>query len=297
LSRLIVKHYNAYDYTSERENTKPKLSNMKSTIRIASLVIAATVLLVACNSKKAKQNKAHEIKKENVEKEVREFVYPLPTSYEVTEMLNRIEAAYILSLSNQADNVDRYLTEKSQAINLGIYSADLSYASTYHQQQETLDFMNASKKLIDKLEISQALDKQLLESIENNLNNKDELVKIVTNSFYNTYEYLNKNDRASVSLLVIAGSWVEALYIACHISEETFSNKEMVKIIMNQKEPLNKLMSMLEMHASHEDVNSTIDDLKILQEIYNSVDAGSITIEQLDAIEKNVALLREKYVS
>ncbi|TRX71078.1 hypothetical protein [Carboxylicivirga sp. M1479] len=270
---------------------------MKSTIRIASFVVAAVMLLTACNSKKSKKDKAPEIKKENVEKEVREFVYPLPTSFEVTEMLNRIEAAYILSLSNPATNVDKYLSEKAQAINLGIYSADLSYASTYRQQQETLDFMNASKSLIDKLDISPALDKELLQAIENNLDNKDELVKVISNTFYNTYEYLNKNDRSSVSLLVIAGSWVEALYIACHISDQTFSNKEMVAIIMNQKDPLNTLMTMLEVHASKEDVKSTIDDLKILQEIYNSIDTGSITIEQLDAIEKNVAVLRDKYVS
>ncbi|MCG8578905.1 MAG: hypothetical protein MI866_03260 [Bacteroidales bacterium] len=270
---------------------------MKITIRIASLVIAATMMLTACNSKKAKKDKAPEIKKEKVEKEVREFVYPLPTSFEVTEMLNRIEAAYILSLSNPASNVDKYLTEKAQALNLGIYSADLSYASTYRQQQETLDFMNSSKSLIDKLDISPALDKELLEVIENNLDNKDELVKVITNSFYNTYEYLNKNDRGSVSLLVISGSWVEALYIATHISEETFSNKEMVAIIMKQKEPLNKLMTMLEVYAANEDIKATMDDLKILQEIYNSTDEGSITMDQLDAIEKNVAVLREKYVS
>jgi len=270
---------------------------MKSTIRIASFVVAAVLMFTACNSKKAKKDKAPEIKKENVEKEVREFVYPLPTTFEVAEMLNRIEAAYILSLSNPAGNAEKYLTEKAQAINLGIYSADLSYASTYNQQQETLDFMNASKTLIDKLDISPALDSKLLEAIENNLDNKDELVSVISNSFYNTYEYLNKNDRAPVSLLVISGSWVEALYIACHISEETFSNKEMVAIIMKQKEPLNKLMTMLEVHAANEDVKSTIDDLKILQEIYNSVDAGSITMEQLEAIEKNIAVLREKYVS
>jgi hypothetical protein len=56
-------------------------------------------------------------------------------------------------------------------------------------------------------------------------------------------------------------------------------------------------MTMLEVHAANEDIKSTIDDLKILQEIFNSTDAGSITIDQLDAIEKNVAVLREKYVS
>jgi len=272
---------------------------MKRTLQIATLFIAGTILLASCNSqgKAKKESKTPDIKKENVEKEVREFVYPLPTSFEVTEMLNRIEAAYILSLSNPVGNVDKYFTEKSQALNLGIYSADLSYASTYNQNQETVDFMNASKHLIEKLDITAALNQNLLTEIEQNLESKDQLVKIITDSFYDTYEYLNKNERTAVSMLVLAGSWTEALYISTHISEDTFNNKEMVKIIMEQKEPLNRMMELLEQHSANEDVKSVIDDLKILHDIYNSIDPGSISEEQLQAIKNNVAKLREKFVA
>ena len=272
---------------------------MKSIFPVVSLIIASSVILASCNmgSKSSSKSSAPEIKKENVEKEVRDFVYPLPTSFEVTEMLNRIEAAYILSLSNPVSNVEKYLTEKSQALNLGIYSADLSYASTYNQKQETVDYMNASKNLIEELDIAGALDQDLLEQIENNLDNKEQLVDLITNSFYDTYEYLNKNERSSVSLLVIAGSWVEALYISTHISEDTFNNTEMVSIIMNQKDPLDKLMTLLKQQSADPDIQETIEDLKILNEIYNSIDAGSITEEQLTAIKDNVAVVREKLVS
>jgi len=271
---------------------------MKSIFSVVSIIIATSVIFASCNmrSKSSSTSSAPEIKKENVEKEVREFVYPLPTSFQVTEMLNRIEAAYILSLSNPVTNVEKYLTEKSQALNLGVYSTDLSYASTYNQKQETVDFMNASKSLIENLDIAPALDKDLLQKIESNLDNKDELVDLITNSFYDTYEYLNKNDRGSVSLIVLAGSWVEALYISTHISEDTFNNKEMVVIIMNQKEPLNKLMTLLNQNAD-EDVQEIIEDLKILHEIYNSIDAGSITEDQLTAVKENIGLVREKFIS
>ncbi|MCU4163081.1 hypothetical protein [Carboxylicivirga caseinilyticus] len=271
---------------------------MKSIFPVVSLIIA-TVIFASCNmgSKSSTTSSAPEIKKENVEKEVREFVYPLPTSFEVTEMLNRIEAAYILSLSNPVSNVEKYLTEKSQALNLGIYSADLSYASTYNQKQETVDFMSASKSLIEELDIAAALDNDLLQKIESNLDNKEALVDLITDSFYDTYEYLNKSERESVSLLVVSGSWVEALYISTHISEDTFNNKEMVSIIMNQKEPLNKLMTLLNQKEDNTDIMETIEDLKILHEIYNSIDAGSITEDQLTAIVENVAVVREKFVS
>ncbi len=237
-----------------------------------------------------------ELDKARVEKDVREFVYPLPTSFEVTEMLNRIGAAYILTLTNPVANVEKYLTEKSKAINLGIYGADLSYASTYNQKQEVISFMDVSKKLIDALNISGAISPDIVEQVEANQDDKDKLVEIITNSFYDTYEYLNRSDRGSVSMLVLAGSWVEALYISTHISQDTYNNKEMVKIVMDQKASLNKLVSLMEVVKENAAVAETLSLLANIHAIYNSIEEGAITKDQMDAIIKEINAVRTKMV-
>jgi len=195
---------------------------------LIAIVLSVALVFSACQSGKKKDDKGEnksvttqKIDKEEIEQDVREFVYPLPTSFEVTEMLNRIGASYILTLSNSAENVDKYLTETKQALNLGVYGADLSYASTYNQKQQIVTYMEASKKLIDALNITGALPTDILDKIEQNEDNKDELVEIITNTFYDTYEFLNVNQRGSVSMLVLAGSWVEALYITTNSSEDT----------------------------------------------------------------------------
>lgn len=237
-----------------------------------------------------------ELDKARVEKDVREFVYPLPTSFEVTEMLNRIGAAYILTLTNPVANVEKYLTEKSKAINLGIYGADLSYASTYNQKQEVISFMDVSKKLIDALNISGAISPDIVEQVEANQDDKDKLVEIITNSFYDTYEYLNRSDRGSVSMLVLAGSWVEALYISTHISQDTYNNKEMVKIVMEQKTSLNKLVSLMEVVKDNAAVAETLSLLANIHAIYNSIEEGAISKDQMDSIVKEINVVRTKMV-
>lgn len=237
-----------------------------------------------------------ELDKARVEKDVREFVYPLPTSFEVTEMLNRIGAAYILTLTNPVANVEKYLTEKSKAINLGIYGADLSYASTYNQKQEVISFMDVSKKLIDALNISGAISPDIVEQVEAYQDDKDKLVEIITNSFYDTYEYLNRTDRGSVSMLVLAGSWVEALYISTHISQDTYNNKEMVKIVMDQKASLNKLVSLMEVVKDNAAVAETLSLLANIHAIYNSIEEGAISKDQMDAIVKEINVVRTKMV-
>ncbi len=274
-----------------RKNFNPKT--------LIPLLFAVVVVMASCNmGKKPSGNSSGsgELDKARVEKDVREFVYPLPTSFEVTEMLNRIGAAYILTLTNPVSNSEKYLTEKAKAINLGIYGADLSYASTYNQKQEVINFMEVSKKLIDALNITGAISPDIIDQIEANENDKDKLVDLITNSFFDTYEHLNKNDRGEVSMLVLAGSWVEALYISTHISEDTFNNKEIVKIVMEQKASLLKLVSLMEIVKEDPAIAETLNQLTNLNNIYNSIEDGSITKDQMDAIVKEVNVVRNKMV-
>ena len=271
---------------------------------LMAVVIAIALVFSACQSGKKKDSgkkeqekvAAQKIEKKEIKKDVQDFVYPLPTSFEVTEMLNRIGASYILTLSNSADNVDKYLTETKQALNLGVYGADLSYASTYNQKQQIMSYMEASRKLIDALNISGALPSDIIEQIEKNEDNKEKLVEIITNTFYDTYEYLNTNNRGSVSMLVLAGSWVEALYITTNISEDTFQNKEMVEIVMKQKSSLNKLLKLMKKYEADEDVTAVMDQLKPLAKVYNMVEENAISEKQMNIIIDEVSKVRADFI-
>lgn len=269
--------------------------------KIALTLITSVVLLLTSSNMKRKSSgdgpqDGAVLEKTTVEEKVREFVYPLPTAFEVTEMLNRIGAAYILTLSNPVSNVERYLTEKSKALNLGIYSADLSYASTYNQKQTVIEYMDVSKKLIDALNISGAISQDVIEQVEANQDNKDELVNIITNTFYDTYEYLNQANRGSVSLLVLAGTWVEGLYIVTHITENVYYNKEMVTIIMKQKASLDTLMELMQVAKDDPAVAETISELLPLYNTYLAVENDAITEAQVLFITKEIYRVRNKMV-
>jgi len=272
---------------------------MKQLLKLTSIVLAIAIIS-ACSGESKKSNNNDsvltQIKKEQVKEDVTEFVYPMPTAFEVAKMLNRIGAGYIFSLSNSSENAEKYFTEKSKALNLGIYSADLSYASTYNQKQIAMDYLEASNKLIEELGFADAVDKDLIDKIEKVENDKDQLIDIFTNTFYDTYEYLNKIDRGSISMLILIGTYVEGLYIATHISEDTFNNIEMVKIIMDQKEPLAKLLSVVENFEDNADVKEKYELLVKLNTIYSGMEAGSISQEQLAAITNEIAVIRKGIV-
>ena len=132
---------------------------------------------------------------------VRKFKYPIPSSFEVVDMLQSAEAGFVLGITNSADNVDKYFTQRSKALNLGIYGADLSYVTTYNRQDETMEYLlESSKRLINELEITSTFNQDFAEKVESNIENKDELINIITESFYDTYNVLNEKGEDKLSL-------------------------------------------------------------------------------------------------
>ncbi|PLX22432.1 MAG: hypothetical protein C0597_02500 [Marinilabiliales bacterium] len=234
--------------------------------------------------------------KEAFEENVREIVYPLPTAFEVTEMINKVEASYIIGITNRTENIDKYFTDKDQAINLGVYSADLSYASTYNMKQEIMSYMETLENLVVELGITGAFSIDFIDEVEANIDNKDVLVELITGSFYDTYEYLVKNNKEDLSLLVLAGTWVEAMYISCNISETIYHNPELVKVIMHQKTSLVKLIEMFEEHKEHESIAEVLNALMPIKEVYDSVDETGITEQQLNNIIEQTNALRKKII-
>ncbi|MFC2113346.1 hypothetical protein ACFLTA_08775, partial [Bacteroidota bacterium] len=221
--------------------------------------------------------------------------YPLPTSFEVTTLLVDAGASYILDLCNHVDNVDKYTNLKSKALNLGVYGADLSYAATYKQTQETMQYLSASAKLIDELQIG-SFDEKLVSDVEANIDNVDELITLISDSFYKTYEYLNNNEQDELSILVMAGSWIEALYISTQISIISADNQKIVEVINEQRSSLDKLLEVMVPIADSEMSADVFNGLVVLQKIYQ--DAGeNLSGASLESLIKQTENLRSEIIA
>ena len=137
---------------------------------LASMLFAAvfSIMIISCgNGSNDQQNdESNSIVETTVIEKADILVYPLPTPLEVTDMLNRAGAAYILDIANRPDNVAKYFTEMSKALNLGVYGADLSYASTYNKTQETNNYLACTITLRDGLAIETPFNIGMLERVE-----------------------------------------------------------------------------------------------------------------------------------
>lgn len=263
-----------------------------SVLLLATIVV---IFVVSCRGKQAKDaENTSGTQKDKTFKSVTK--YPIPTAFEVIKLLNNAGASYILSLSNPVENVDKYIPTKSKALNLGIYGADLSYASTYQMKQETMNYLKVSKKLIDELQITSAFNVEFAQRIDKNIDNKDSLIHIISDSFYDTYEFLVNNGKDNTSLLVMAGSWVEGLYITTQISLISKNSEDMLKIVANQKDPLNKLLELMKPYTNDKDITEVAEALKPLAEIFATIGTEKLTKEQFDELTKAVIKVRSEII-
>lgn len=249
-----------------------------------------SIILIAVSSCKntAKDPGANQVKIEDVKdqigQEVSNFVYPLPASHEVTDMLNRIGIPYMLGTSNSVENVNKYFTAKSKAYNIGVYGSDLSYANTYQMTQETMLYLEAITQLGNDLGISSIYNEDLLSGIEENINNKDTLVEIITTTVYDTYDFLNKNGKGDLALLMVAGGWIEAMYLTTNVSANVANNPEIVSIIYAQKTSLGNLMEILNNRSEEANIQELIENFAPVIEAYAKVKNDEMTEEQVSAI-------------
>lgn len=270
----------------------------QSVIKTCLFLFIVVFTFFGCKTKQEKEPAATEVTEKDLDKEavIEEISgYPLPTSFEVTKMLNDAKAPYILSICNTNENVGNYFLQKEKALNLGVYGADLSYASTYNMKQETMLYLEASKRLTDEMEISTAFNMNYVERIENNLESGDSLISIISDSFYDTYDYLIANEKDKLAILVMAGSWIEGLYITSQIALTAGDNTKFLEIIAHQKNSLNKLLEVMDPVKEDEDVAEIHSGLTDLNKLYDTIEE-KITDEQLEEISNFIETLRNNIV-
>lgn len=257
-------------------------------------ILAIAVLTASCGSNSGNQNNDLSLNKEQVVREV--IKYPIPTPDKISKALNDAKATYIFSLCNSPEKVDKYITDKDKALNLGVYGANMSYSSTYGMKQETLNYLKVCKKLIDELQISTEFNASFAERVEQNIDNKDSLTTIISNSFLDTYAFLQNNGKDYLSILVMTGSWVEGLYTTIEIAKSTPKNQVFLRVVANQKQTLDKVLELLEQNKESKNVEETLRTLQPIKKAFEPVVGESMTKEQFEKIAIAVLYVRQSIV-
>jgi len=268
------------------------------------LLFGIALFVTSCGYDSSKANKEHEItveaaKKVN-EKAMEEFnkskliFYSLPSPLETAMLIKRAGAVYDEDLLNPTGNLNKYTTNLKKALNLGIYSADLSYTSLFDQTQSTVKYMANAKKLADGLGILNAIDENTIKKLENNMNNREVVLDIISETFMNSNAYLSEENRPVMAVSVLVGGWIEGLYIATKLTKGSLvNNKKLIERIVYQKLSLYTVLNLLEQYKGNGDAEYLQTKMKELKVIFDQVKIRNISkVEATTDVKNKVTTIK-----
>jgi hypothetical protein len=221
--------------------------------------------------------------------------YSLPSPLETAMLIKNAGAVYNEELLNPTGNTSMYITAKSKALNLGVYSTDLSYASLFDQSQATLDYIAAAKEMADGLNILDAIDEQTIETLENNINNREMIIDIISETLMNSSSFLKENGLEATASVVLVGGWMEGLYIATNlVTERNLQGNKLVERIVDQKLSLDIMINLLMQSPDDDDAMSVLEDVKALKEVFDKITIEQGEVTAVEDPETNVTTLKSE---
>ncbi len=200
----------------------------------------------------------------------------LPTPLEVAQLIKEAGAKFDASLLNPIENKNNYSTSKSMALNLGTYVCDLSFASMYDETSLLINYMEAAEKMATGLGILDAIDETVIERLEQNINNRDVIMEIVSETFLNSQAYLEDDEQHAVAATIIAGGFIEGLYISTNMVDmKNFKGNKLVETIADQKMSVDNMISLLETYTDNNTIRELLGPIRELKGVFDGIERSA----------------------
>lgn len=272
-------------------------------ILIIGLIVA---IFTACGSSKKSEDQAFlegldsaqaegpAISEEVIDGILQSIPQPLEISMLLKESGKKYNAAYL----NSPDFTSRYNTNYKRALNLGIYGCDLGYTNIYEQNQDGVKYMAAIKEMADGLNIGRFFDIETIGRLATNSKNLDSLLLITTQNFNDINHYLQTQNRANLSVLLLTGGWLEALHITGQVSVANPDNKELRETVGSQKIILSQIIQLLSFYKdSDQGMASLLTDMEELQKAFDAVSITYTYKESTFEIVDGVMMIKDNSTS
>ena len=246
--------------------------------------ISVSIMLASCGnqpSEEISENLTSEIPKDTTPVTVNEetkfkFDFAIANIPSPVESINEISGwgvDYNNALLVDAKKQILASNEFSKALALGVYNIDLSYAMVNNKGEDVLKYMKPIITSSEALGLKSAVNQMVGKRAEDNLSNKDSLLKILNEILVKSDTYLRTNERVYTASSVFAGSWVEGLYLTCKIAEgvkDPAIKETAYKHLWDQRFYLKNLTDLLNDYKDKKECATLNNELK---QIHADIDA------------------------
>lgn len=221
-----------------------------------------------------------------------QMVENVSSPVEMAALIKSIGVPFSQKYLASTDNSDTYNTSFSKAFNLGIFGADLGYLNMYSKTSSVLEYITVIKKLAEGINVGQFFDFNTLKRLATNNENIDSLMYISVHSFNVMDKYLQKNKRSNLSALMVAGVWVEGLYLATQVQKDR-PNKKLAENIGEQKTILSEILIILNNYKKEKYIADLITEVNKIKAEFDPVTISIIKGEPEQIIENGMLTIKQ----
>jgi putative ubiquitin-RnfH superfamily antitoxin RatB of RatAB toxin-antitoxin module len=225
----------------------------------------------------------------------RKVFYALPTPIELAILIKNLGIDFQPALLNNPSNASKYLTNQKMALNFGAYTTDLTYAGLFEQSQTILRYKVAILRLTEGLGLHTAVDFSTIQEIEAKINDKNAVLRVISDTYASCTAALNENDRYFLTLAMFIGGWVEGMYIATSLTDEKLPSNEnrMKQLIIDQKLTFKMIWQVMSDLKTIPEVTVMMNDLSEIAQLLDGVDTDNISTDVYVKIKNQVQSLRQ----
>jgi hypothetical protein len=238
---------------------------------------------------------------------------------EIASAFSEMEIKFNPNYLHNTNDYTKYITSTAQAINLGIYGADLSFCCVFGQHNLTVKYFNTVKNLAQELDLMKIVNDSTLRLIEQNLDSPYVLQQIVSETFYKADAYLQEADRQREATLILTGGWVETMYLILSFlhNQNAPTNCKAYNLIADEYLVIDDLMNIIKtspmrhpkkLLSQLQPIKYNLSKLIKFRKIpvYDSITDSTyittvieyqITSMKLDSLRNSVSKLRKKFIN
>lgn len=200
-----------------------------------------------------------------------EIIYLVSTPGEIVEVLNESNLGFKAGLIHDFAKSENYLVQSSQALNLGIYSADLAYCAYYDELSSSANLFVAVQDLCKKLEVSYLIESIQLNRVKDNLHSPDSIKSLSKEYNKKIYDHFIENKKENLLSLISLGGFIESLYLATNNIGNFEPGSEISRLLAEQKYTFEVLRDYINQQKSDEQISIVLDDIKKLDSFFEEV--------------------------
>lgn len=270
------------------------------------VLLAAHCVLAGCGEKPTEVIKNDSVKEnplmknltEKEQEELRRIIADIPIPFTILNKVSESGLPYKKEILNPETRVSQYNTAEGQAVNIGIYGADVAYIIAFERLDESGAYLRSVRLLADAVVIPTVFDEASMNKYQVNSDKQDSMQKMIYSSYTKIDSTLQSNERFGLAALVVTGGWVESLYLTTQQlgnAAKTDSNKLLFDMLDEQQKHTDRIISMLAMFPSDSVFVELHHDITELKKI--SSPAAEYTPEELEKVTAHLAAIRSKLVN